>query len=365
MKQRIISILLAAILLVSMSSTAIADGSGICFTATNDTLLELSSMPVYVSGNAYVPAKVFSTFGVYYDYFEPDEIAHLYCGNIQIYFELSTGNSYDGNNIIQSVSAFLRNGTVYVPVAWICSYFGLYYSSISGNGNGDIIRIKNGGEVMSDNQFLDAATSLMHSRYNEYFGKNEPSQPSIPTAPTPTTSPNADLPDRSAAGISLCFIGLPSKEMLDAFDKYSLLATFFLTETDANSSPDTIRRIIGSGHSIGVYCEKSPETEYNSAIDAVFDAAQTRPMLASSSAATSGVCSKYAGEYALAYFTPSVTIAPTEQYAAKITSILEASKGFTSVCMTSNENTKNMLPSILQYIIKNRFTVIPLLETLA
>ncbi|MEG2383497.1 MAG: polysaccharide deacetylase family protein [Oscillospiraceae bacterium] len=365
MKQRIISIMLAVILLVSMSSAAIADGSGVCFTATNDTLLELSSMPIYISGSAYVPAKTFSAFGVYYSYFDSAETALLYSGNKQIYFELSTGNSYDGSLTTQSVSAVLRNGTVYAPVAWVCSYFGLYYSTIGGNGNGDIVRIKNGGEVLTDSQFLDAASSLMRSRYNEYYGKSEPAQPTTPTVPTPSIAPDTDQPNRSATGVSLCFIGLPSKEMLDSFDKYSLSATFFLSETDANSSPDTIRRIVGAGHSIGVYCEKSPETEYNTAIEAIFTAAQTRPMLASSTPETAGVCSKYAGENALAYFTPSVTIAPTEKYSGKITSILEASKGFTSICMASNENTKNMLPSILQYLSKNRFTVMPLLETLA
>ena len=355
MQRRIIAIIIVFILFVPFVVTASADSSGLCFTATNDNLLELSYMTAFVGGTTYIPAKVFSTYGVYYSYFESKTTAELNNGTKQIFFDLSSGNSYDSFNETYSVSAVFKNGQVYVPVAWVCNYFGLGYSYINGNGYGDIVRLKNGKEVLSDSKFLEAATNLMRNRYNEYFGNVEP------VTPVPTQTPTDDT-EIGKASVSLCFIGLPSEKMLDSFDNYAFKACFFITAEEAAKAPDTIRRMCGSGHSIGIYCGISPDNEVQAAEEIIFEAAQVRPTLITSPAIISQSCLLYADANGYAYFSPAIEIPANTKNSANIISKLEAVKGYTSLSITVTADTENYLPYLLQFITTKHITLLPLLE---
>jgi hypothetical protein len=113
----------------------------------------------------YVPYWVFNNFRIYYSFFSGNSPAPLYTSERQLYFNLADGSTYDGNNIPYSISAIYRGGVVYVPVGFVCAFFGIRNSYITGNGYGDIVRLKDSGAVLSDSQFLSAATSLMQSRY--------------------------------------------------------------------------------------------------------------------------------------------------------------------------------------------------------
>jgi len=304
-----------------------------------------------------VPAKVFSVYGVYYNYFDSKSTALLYSGNKQIFFELTTGNSYDSYYTPYSVSAVFKYGQVYVPVAWVCNYFGLGYSYINGTGYGDILRIKNGGEVLTDSQFLEAATSLMRSRYNEYYGNVDPVSP-LPSQTQPSDS------ETDTASASLSFIGLPSDKMLESMDAYAVKVCFFVTAAEATASPDTIRRIYGSGHSIGIYCSSSPESECTEAADVIFEAAQTRPILLTSPTAISKSCSTYADANGYAYFQPATVLPISTKSAADVKSKLNDIKGYTSFVVSVTDYTEDYLPSVLQFLATKHITVIPLRETL-
>lgn len=349
--------MLVILFLVPFVQTANADNSGLCFTATNDMLLDLGSLTTFVSGIAYVPAKVFSTYGVYFNYFESKSTATLYNSSKQIFFELTTGNTFDSSDQNYSVSATFKNGQVYVPVAWVCNYFGLYYSYISGDGYGDIIRIKNGTEVLTDSQFLNAASSPMRSHYDEYYGQ------STPATPTPS-QPVSSSTKTEIASVSLSFIGLPSEKLLDSLDNYASMVCFFVTAQEVASSPDIIRRICGSGHSIGIYCSSSPEEECSHTADLVFEAAQVRPVLICSAASISESAKTYAESNGYAYFSPAVEIASTVKNSSGVTSKLEDIVGYTSIIITITENTDRFIPSVLSYAAAHRITLLPLRETM-
>ena len=357
MKRKLIAFMLMILFLAPFVQTATADNSGLCFTATNDLLLDLASMATSISGISYVPAKVFSTYGVYFNYFNSTTTATLYNSSKNIYFDLSSGNSYDSDLNPYSVSATFKNGQVYVPVSWVCNYFGLYYSYISGNGYGDIIRIKNGGEVLTDSQFLDAASSLMRSRYDEYFGN---STPATPTPSQPATSGG----ETEKASVSLSFIGLPSAKLLDSLDNYSTSVCFFVTADEVSKSPDLIRRICGSGHSIGIYCSSSPEKECQSTSDLIFEAAQVRPVLISSAASIKANAKTYAASNGYAYFSPAVEIAATVKNSSGVTSKLENIVGYTSLGITITENTDSFIPYVLSYAAAHHISILSLRETM-
>lgn len=355
MSRRIIALILVLLFVAPFVVTASADSSGLCFTATNDQLLELSSMTAFVGGVPYVPAMAFSAFGVYYDYFEARSTATLYNGSKSIFFELTTGNSYDSNYENYSVSAVFKYGQVYVPVDWVCKYFGLGYSYISGAGYGDVLRLKNGAEQLTDSLFLDAATTSMRNRYNAYYGNVEPVKPSptqtLPSAPT------------TAVSVSLCFVGLPNNKILDSLDNYSVKVCFFVTADEVVASPDIIRRICGSGHSIGIYCKTSPESECPATEDIIFEAAQVRTTLITSPSAISKSSLDYADSNGYAYYTPVIEMPDNTKYSTVITAKLDGINRYTSLSIPITENTENYLPYVLQYVATKHITVLPLLET--
>ncbi|MEG2366819.1 MAG: stalk domain-containing protein [Oscillospiraceae bacterium] len=365
MKRKIFAALLAICLFVGIAPPVRADSSGVCFIVNDNALLELGSMPVYSGGTVYVPCRAFTAYGIYSNYYEADTTAMLNNGSKQIFFNLTTGNSYDSTETIYSVSAIFKNGLVYVPVAWVAEYFGLSYSYINGNGNGDIVRIKNtknSSELLSDSDYLRAASSLMKVRYNEYFGKTEPSPP--PTKPAqPSEVPALGDDNRSETAVTLCFTGIPDTKLLDAFDAFGFKACFFVTEQEALNNPDILRRISGSGHSLGINCLSAPNAEGRATTEAIFSAAQLMPTLITSPPAIAEPCRTFAAENGLSYYRPGTTIGPTESYASNINKKIEAQSGYVNICMESKPDTDKILRSVLQFLAKNKFSVLPLRET--
>ena len=323
----------------------------VSFTATNDNLAPLSEKPYFSGGSAYVPSSVFANFGIRTSYFQANNTIMMYDGTREIFFDWATGTTFDSNRVTYYTSAMHRNGTVYVPVAWVCIFFGLSYSFISGNGSGDVLRIKNGSEVLTDHQFINAASSLMSVRYSEFVGTPDPPSP-------------IRYEDRSDTYVSLCLIGLPSACILDIFDTHGIRASFFVTAEDVDTAPDTIRRIAGSGHSIGIFFNSSPENEYAAAMEAIFNAARIRPMLMTSPSSISYRSIEFGEKNAMAYVTPQISLTG-DVSASYIISSIGSSQGNVTVFITITDDLITTLPSVLQFLATNNFSVLPMRETIA
>ncbi|MCD7793231.1 MAG: hypothetical protein LUG92_07475 [Oscillospiraceae bacterium] len=269
-------IFLCIVLLICAVPTLSSDVSAasVTFIAVNDVLLELSSTPYISGGITYVPYWVFSDyFGISYSYVQSTGSAILYTGEHMIVFNISEGTTYDGSENTYSVHAIMRGGTVYLPLSFMCGFFGsLVYSYIPGVGYGDILRIKDGNVILSDAEFLDAASTLMESRYKAY----------VAVTPQPAATPEpTDDAQHEGQDMTLSFIGLPSEDTLQLLDSYGFTVCFFLTEEDILADPDTVRAIICSGHSVGLLVSESAE-ELQSAAGALFSAAQYRAVMAAS-----------------------------------------------------------------------------------
>lgn len=363
MKQKILSLLLAlALVAVSLPSTVAADSTGVCFCATNDTLLELSNAAVYSGGGVYVPSRLFSTFGIYYNYFSSNATGMLYNNSKQIFFDANAGNCYDSNGTYYSASAILHNDQIYVPVGWTCRYFGLSYSYITGVGYGDIVRVKSGAEVLTDSQFLDAATSLMRSRYSEAAGGTSVATPTPAPSAAPSAAPT-QAGDEKSGSVTLCFIGMPSTVVLDQLGKYGDRAVFFLTEAEVRNDPDSVRRIYCLGSGLGVYCKSDPSREFPATAAAVFEAAQVTPTLLTSPAAAAKSCADYAAGHGCAFYTQRNAYSASTSSASTITAALEKSSGHTTLTLTSGNGTNRLIDSLLLYLSNKKYTVLPLVET--
>lgn len=350
--KRAVSLALIIVLICAFPIQAGADSTGVCFTAVDDKLLELSLSPVYYSGAPYVSARVFAYCGIYYTYFSASETAQLYTSSRNIFFDIANGTAYDENYKYYTASAVLRNGVAYVPVSWMCSYFGLTYSVISGKGYGDILRIMTGNAVLTDNaQYLIAASSLMQIRYEEAYGVKSSSD---------DTSVGQDRHDTN---VTISFIGLPTEKILKAFERYSYKACFFLTQQQAEESADLIRQLICQGYNIGIYCDKSPEQAVEQALTAVYSAALYQPDILFSSSLLTSKCTSYAQNNAMAYYIPDYTIASDATGAGGAIAILDSSQSDLNICIESVSGSEAYVENLLRYLNSNDYSVIALRET--
>ena len=128
---------LAALLLILclvfclLPTMSAASGISVCFIAANDNLLELSYQPYWQGSTNYVPYTVFVNFKIYNSFHQSSNTASLYSSTKQLYFNLDSGETYDGNGTYYNVTPISRGGQVYVPLDFICGQSGLNWSYIN------------------------------------------------------------------------------------------------------------------------------------------------------------------------------------------------------------------------------------------
>ena len=127
MKKKLIAVLLSVCILLSVSGIPAAADGDLTFISINDTLPpELVNCVTYYGGATYVPYYEFTNYGlgVGYVYLTNNSTAYFYRGDRQLYFELESGSTYDGDDYQYSVHAIMRSGTVYVPLSFMARFFG-------------------------------------------------------------------------------------------------------------------------------------------------------------------------------------------------------------------------------------------------
>lgn len=270
--KRSAALALVLTMLVTLLNTAQAAGN-IYLTAVNENLLELTSdtMPTWSGGVLYVPYTVFDgsytgiNLGISSSYSRDEGTVTLYTLQQMVVFDLNRGTCYNPlTEQTLSGKAILRNGRPYVPVAAVCSYFGLSYSVIDIE-EGYIVRIKSSGVVLSDYSFVDSAQNSIRNRIRDYNQANQ-SQPTPGVLP-PTYNPEEpdteitvpdDPVDTDIIPTYLAFSCEDSQglsEILDTLDSRNQRAIFFFDAQGLEREDDLIFRILGSGYSIGLIAQ--------------------------------------------------------------------------------------------------------------
>lgn len=264
--RRILSWLLVLVLSLGMFLPFPASASTIYLTAINDNIPALSAntMPIWSGGSLYVPYSVFhyaSTgvdLGVDSSYIRSNNTLNLYSMKRMVVFDLSAGtcrNALTGEEV--DVRCIMRNNRPYLPLAWVCEYFGLTYSynTLPNISQGYLVRIKSDAAVLSDSKFIDAAGDLITRRLQEY---NQSLNPPSETTPTPSTpTPSTPTPPSDPTNVTTylairCAQWDGVAEILDALDQQNRFALFLLEPDMVDQQPDLLRRMLGSGHSVGI-----------------------------------------------------------------------------------------------------------------
>jgi hypothetical protein len=377
LKKRIAVVLLVLILcfalLPDLGDPAAADVK-LSFISINDTLPpELIGCATTYGGMIYVPYYVFTNygFGIYYSYFAGNATAYLFRGDNQLFFELGTGVTYDGDDYRYSTPAIMRSGTVYVPLAFPASFFGgIRYASIPGNEYGSILRIADGREVLTDDEFLRTAKSLMRTYWLNY----QPTATPAPQTPVPTSSqipavatpvPTEEVFPHKGERIVLSFLGLPANGVLERLQRSGVRAGFFLTAEDVRSSPDAVRQLVGSGHAVGVCCTEDLAAEYPAVCELLFAAARVRPELVTLCAEDTDAFREQAEMASLVFcgFDHVLDLpAPEGGSIYTVTAALETGSGGAALLLRCAEENQD-LDVLLRYLEREKFEICAPRET--
>lgn len=384
-------LLLALLLCLGPLSSVPAHAVGeVYFTALNDSILPLTwdTMPGWSGGVLYAPYTVFdsNTTGINLSlncsYDRGSGLVTVYNLQRMIVFDLAEGNCYDPNTgTFYQAKSVVMNGKPYLPVSTVCSLFGLSYSYLS-TDYGYLVRIKSASTVLSDDRFIDAASSQMSRRLREYNqslspapspepgdqGSSQvedgthsqtPSQPETPEVPTSHT--------RFFMGIS-CSDGAYAAQMADALDSAGATAVFFFTPQQLTAQGDLVRRLISTGHSVGLLVEgetsRAVESSLAEGTQALTAVAQTPLRIVLCSAGASSAVSRLG----YAVWDTSCTLSPSSSTSARSLALraqdLLAQSGGLCLTLEESQTAARLLPSLLSQLDSAFFSPMPVMETL-
>ena len=376
--RRLLCLPLIAALCLGLMVPLPAQAADIYFTSVNDRLLPLTSdtMPTWSEGVLYVPYTVFDSrateanLGLSSSYSKGENQVTIYKLRQFLQFDLNNGTCQDGiTGESYQAHAIMRNGIPYVPVGTVCRFFDLEYSYTT-IAQGYLVRIKNDAVILSDSKFIDGASNLINRRLREYNQSIAPAPETDPTPVTPTPSVTEEE-DPSDVRVYLAFQcqereGL--EEILDALDDAGVCALFLMTPQLLEEESALVRRMLASGHSVGLLAEGDSLEE-------------TRQLLSRGNALLEGtLCLRTTiacvpkdqrsalEEEGWVCWSETMALAPTatvgvNTFAANTLNRLEKRTWDTYVTMEGDANAARVLPTLLRQMKNSHYVVSIPLET--
>ncbi len=399
MRNKIIVAAVCVLLVLLLLPGAAAAEDKPIFISVNDELLtyDLVNSVISSDGVYYVPCTVFSNYGlgISYSFFTSASTAYLYSGDKQLFFDLNSGDTFDGDDNHYSVSAIWHNGMVLVPLNLMQYFFGGFQYSVSTNEYGSILRISTDTAILSDVELLRAAKNTMRSYYlasllpqTSVPGPITPSPTpiesttpvSVPTdaphtSPVPTTTPEPE-PSPTApaqeqgrdeqtgpvhAGERFCLglVGLPADRVLSVLNQTGIKTCFFLTGEEIRQNPDMVRRIGGEGHGIGIFCAGSDiRGDWETGAELLFEAARVRTLLVAAPASLAEECRTIAEAEGLVYCGSTLDMAEPETAALlqSPAAMVERANGRTLLAECTGDRMQNVI-SLLRYLFTQQYHV--------
>ena len=361
-KKRIVIAALCVLLLAALiPGEAVKADDGLSFLAINDYLPpELINVVVSYGGLTYVPSYIFNSYnlGIYYTYYATNSTAYVYNASNQIFFELSTGRTYDGSENEYDAPAILWGGVVYLPLNFLINYFGTFTSRVIGsNAYGSILRLSSGSVALTDDEFFRAAEASMRRIYLKRQTEATPAPASSPKPPEKPTPTPTEKPTREGDAVSLGLAGMPTAAALELMRRQSVRACIFLSAEEIRSDPDMVRCLACEGYPLGVRSPDGTAEACEEAAALLWEAARVRTILAvtaEDAAAPEGMVVFRAAQEAET---------PDQDAAFAVTSRLESSKGDQLLILPDGGGDAAALQIVLYFLADLEFTVTAIRET--
>ena len=376
-KRPVLPLVLAVILAVGMFQPMPAAAANLYFTGINDSVAPLtsSSMPYWSGGTLYVPYTVFDanqngvgvSLGLYTSYNHRSHIVTIFNLKQMLVFDLERGTCRDDmTGAAYDARAVMRYGKPYVPLYVVCSVFGLEYSynQLSYISQGYLVRIKSADAVLDDGLFIDRARELINNRLRDYTQSLSPAE-TTPTIPvSPSEPPEVDGGNVATYLAFRCESadGLPA--ILNTLDGTGQYALFFLAPQVIEEEGGLVRRILGTGHSVGILAREGEEEALSRGRLALEEVAHTRTTLAyvpdGARAGLEGqgwVCWKET-----LYLEPGDSVGGTA-FAGTVLNRLGTRRRTVYLTLEGSGNTARVLPALLRQLSSNHYTVAVPVET--
>lgn len=258
MKKRIIACVCALVLcfgLIHLPGSVQATNTPF-FMAVNDTLLRMEDqfVPILVDNQYYVPYTALDRtvtgldLGISLIYDTAKNTLTVYNREQVLTFNLTTGTC-EGRNGSVSAKAVTRNGRIYLPARFICSYFGLRYSN-KVTIYGLLLRIRSESAVLDDNNFVSMAQMQMERLLQEWSKAQDETPSTVPVTPS---RPPAEV-DKSAVKAYLAFRADQTdgiNDLLTRLEYYEVRVLFFFPVEELAEREELVRQVICRGHAVG------------------------------------------------------------------------------------------------------------------
>ena len=376
-KRPVLPLVLAVILAVGMFQPMPAAAANLYFTGINDSVAPLtsSSMPYWSGGTLYVPYTVFDanqngvgvSLGLYTSYNHRSHIVTIFNLKQMLVFDLERGTCRDDmTGAAYDARAVMRYGKPYVPLYVVCSVFGLEYSynQLSYISQGYLVRIKSADAVLDDGLFIDRARELINNRLRDYTQSLSPAE-TTPTIPvSPSEPPEVDGGNVATYLAFRCESADGLSAILNTLDGTGQYALFFLAPQVIEEEGGLVRRILGTGHSVGILAWEGEKEALSRGRLAMEELAHTRTTLAYvPDGARAGleeqgwVCWKET-----LYLDPGDSVGGTA-FAGTVLNRLGTRRRTVYLTLEGSGNTARVLSALLRQLSSNHYTVAVPVET--
>ncbi len=243
-------------LLFGLAAPAFGATGNVNLMAVNDRVQDMTveNMPRTVGGVLYVPYTMLSNqvnginLGVSALYSTTRRTVLVTDGQRGVTFDLQNNTAQDLNGTPVSARAMVRNSTVFLPIDWLCQYFGTIQCTRTRTPYGTLIRVTNSAAILSDQDFADAARPQLADnlrRYLEAGGRGEGVDP-VPSGGAESSEPP------SGAELYLALrAGTAAAECAQLLENREQRVLFLFTREEL-AQDDLVRRIVGAGHTVGL-----------------------------------------------------------------------------------------------------------------
>jgi len=263
-KRKIAALVFCFLLVFQLAAPPAKAAEEVYFVAAGNEVQPLSdkTMPFWKDGYLYIPASVFSgnvrkALGV--SQVESRGTVILYsAGDHSLMFDLSKSYAKDIEGNVSYPGGVRRNGIPYVPAFLVAKYFGLDYSvtQVQSDYNGYLVWLRQPGFGLKDTEFADAASYSLAARYAEYQ-KNKGTSGSM-------SGSTGGYGENGAATGKKIYLCLQASSLTDAamdvLDRYEMQAAFFCTTEFLAEQGDLLRRMVATGHTVGLLADASDTT---------------------------------------------------------------------------------------------------------
>ena len=257
--KKFLTLFLCIVLCLTVFGVIASADTDVFFAAVDYKVLPLKTenIPIRSGGKLYVPlGALTSSTGIHSSISDNGRYVSLFARDKELTFDIAAAVSFD-RDTQYSYYALRQSGLYYLPVENVCKYFDIGWAELSSD-KGPVLRLRTTSTASTDQHFLDAAQDSLKAEYDAYTGVAATPLPPVGSPPVETTAaPPTPTPAASRPIVYLTFDDGPthaySHAILDILDEYDVKATFFILGSNMKKAESAVRRMMATGHAIGVH----------------------------------------------------------------------------------------------------------------